>query len=84
MDYLAPHQRGVVMGQIADINMWVVANANVDAKVENGPEEKSESALEKALTRRQAIGKRKENEEELNILLSGSLYLIADCDTLML
>jgi dihydrofolate synthase len=39
----------VVKGLMDDAEVWVVPDADVDNKVENGPEEKSESALEKAL-----------------------------------
>ena len=72
----------VVKGLIPDADVWVVPDADVDAKVENEPpEEKSASALEKVL--RWAAGKRKENEEDgveqANlVVLAGSLYLVAD------
>ena len=75
----------VVKGLVPDANVWVVPDAadvvDGDAQVENGPEGKNESAMEKAL--RWAAGKRKENEEDgveqANlVVLAGSLYLVAD------
>ena len=52
----------VVKGLIPDANVWVVLDADVDAKVENGREEKSESA-----SLRWAAGKKiKKTRTELN------------------
>ena len=80
----------IIKGLIPDADVWVVPDADADdvdsdAKVENGPKEKSESEMEKAL--RWAAGKRKENEdgdgedrvEQANlVVLAGSLFLVAD------
>ena len=72
----------VVKGLIHDANVWIVPDtADDDAKVENGPEEESKSAMEKAL--RWAAGKGKGSEkdgvEQANlVVLAGSLYLVAD------
>jgi folylpolyglutamate synthase/dihydropteroate synthase len=79
------HSRRVVKGLIPEANVWIVPDEAdvVDAKIAsgNGPEEKVESVLEKAL--RWAAGKRKENKvdgaEVANlVVLAGSLYLVAD------
>jgi len=66
----------VVKKLMPDADVWVVPD-----HVEDGPEEKTEVAMEKAL--RWAAGKKRENEkdkvEQANlVVLAGSLYLVAD------
>ena len=77
--YVPPTEVETVVKQlIPDADVWIVPDT--DLKVENEPEERGESALEKAL--RWAAGKRKETDERVEqanlVVLAGSLYLVAD------